>query len=446
MLEFMFRTLWDMLERLTSPALISAALLGLSSLLESPSPFETFVFKLDFVQGMIPERVDRPFPFLAAPECGRCRVALHRALSAILVHRDAAQVCKQYLATFNDALDQDEATLWGFLRDFAGFFRYARNCRDYSIFLNYLFANHLPKLVALVSPLKIAPGTINALLKMWSEMLRNEPQRIQFKRHSANGVILFHHTTNLICSLLDQLIQGFAIENEMCVKFLNFVFRILYSSLSATYIPFSIFDVFGDDSLKRMLTCYVKCTDLIPVDRIAKYPKVEATLQRLTRTIATRHMIVAFNPEVACQNLILLVLITGLESSDHEAVRCATDALRQLTDCPALTSLNRDTFVKATFKAWHLAFTRGPFQKDVADCIAHVLARDPESLELAFTRVREMAIEEKLPEVDECCADLLENLKEAFTAGEFQAAVGQIQNFVSRVTSLLKRPTAIFNV
>jgi hypothetical protein len=90
-----------------------------------------------------------------------------------------------------------------------------------------------------------------------------------------------------------------------------------YSALSADYFPSSVFSLFQDNSLKRLLDCYPK---VVSFAQHEGGPKVEMSLQRLNLLIIS-----AFMDIIVDHNVVLSALIRGLESTDEAVGRCGIE-------------------------------------------------------------------------------------------------------------------------
>jgi hypothetical protein len=387
-------------------------------------------------------RAESPFPVLARVDCGGLRAELHRSLAVVIFRDDAVR--RNLFEKYAGSLDGDEEQLWGFLCDFRGFFTAASDPRHYSLVFECVFPHRLEQLAKLGSA---SLATVIALVKMWAAMLRNDRRRIQFKQHSPNGIILFHDTAELMGSLFERMIEGLRLENDSCVSFLCACFRILDSALTADYVPFAAFEIFHDDALKRMLRCYVKATLVIPVPDLSRYPKVEKILQQLNCSVVKRHVEATADPEVLCSNLIVQVIYFGLRSVQPEAIRYAMEAMSALVlgHFSRLTSVERQTFLNACFRVWHICFTKGNY--DAKLCLTHLIATDPASLDVACERMRQMAIPEMAANLESLCLVFVAELRDLFGRGEGPNVVMKtVDEFLSAVRRFIKAPNHIFDV
>jgi hypothetical protein len=226
------------------------------------SRFAHFVFG----RALVVERVERPPAFLAAVECSRCRVALHRCLGSVLTRSDSSVMVHQFLETYDGLLERDEESMRGFLCDFTGLLESARKPE------HYLSIKVLPNIID-EGLLTISVRTIIALPKMWSEVLRNEPTQIEFKAHSDSGVVLFHRTADLVCTLFGTLRESFQIKFKACPRSLILILRIIHRAITATYVPFGACERFHDDSLTRLLSSFGKAPSFVPFSPLLEHTK-----------------------------------------------------------------------------------------------------------------------------------------------------------------------------
>jgi hypothetical protein len=413
MLEFLCRTSWAILGEIKSLKLVEAALLGVVKLFES---FPYFVFDLPCVQTMISRH---SFPFLNAGKCRRCRMLLCRILWSILVRPNSSQVRNQFFSAYDAVFDRHEQVLCDFFCDFVSFFRFVSKSEEHSLLVKYLLPHHLPNLVRGLHSLP--SESVHLSLKFWSEMIKNEPKRIQFKSNSPNGLLLFHRTTDLLEELSD-----------VAANSSKYVFRIFYSALSADYFPSGVFSLFRDDSLKRLLDCYPKVVSLGHAESV---PKTEMSLQKLNLLIISRFMEV-----IVDHNVVVTALIRGLESTDQAVVQCGIEGLRRLATFSG--PLDHDLLVKATLRVWNAVFEGG---SEAAVCLTRVLEKDQGLLEAAFEQMKDMALGTKSDRLDELYKQFSQKLAELFQAEAVDLVPDEIQSFVSRAKGYLKKSSGIFS-
>jgi hypothetical protein len=438
LLEFLFRLIWKLIGGITDFELISAALKSLETLIELESRFAHLVFG----RSLIIERVEHPPVFLSAVEYQRCRVALHRCLGRVLLRDDSTSLARHFFTIYGNPLENDERALWGLLCDFTGLLESAIKPEHYRLFFGYLSVNVLPHTFKFVNHLTISKPTLKSLLKMWSEMLRNEPLRIQFKPHSDGGIILFHRTTDLVSTILDVLNESFQLDDRHCLRSLILILRILNRSLTASYIPIAVFETFHDDSLFRLLASFGKAASLFPLSSLTEYSKLDRTLQHLNCSIVTNHMTLAVHPDLALQNLIISILSIGLQSVTPESVRCATETLKKLTSLPALSLIDPELFQNATLRIWNIAMRANEHQQDAFSCLAQILAIDSNMLELAMFHIRKFVIESESHKVEEAYHSFVVLFSESL--GNQQLSIDKIRKFILTIRIYLKNPTSVF--
>jgi hypothetical protein len=429
-IDFLLRLVWDLLSRLTNPALLCDALEGLSSLLDRQAPFATEAFSAPFVREIVLLRVERPFPFLSLPECGRARSMLHRCLAAILSRPDASALCTTFFATYQLS---DDAGIWGFAHDFAGIFAYTRRPAESAPFLAFIFPQ-LPRLLSLCLQISVSPTTVNAILKLWTAILPGD--RISFRRHSADGAILFRHTAGLLTALLDGLSGEFSLTSHLSQRFLVLVLRVLALALSAPYVPFDGLEHFGDSSVPSMVGCLARCAALVPLVDRRRYPKLEKEFVRAAAAVG-RHPRAARAAGVVA--VATEVLATGARSVAPAVSKCAIDGIRDMATAMPVGE-------QAAMAVWAVAIKNGKISDDAAACLATVARADRSALEMALTRVRQAALEEREAEVAEACEAVVSALTEAIAQGDAQAAISAVQRFVAVVRGgAIKKPETLFN-
>eukprot|EP00605_Chrysophyceae_sp_TOSAG23-4_P002609 GSChrysophyteH1.ASY1.ANO1.2881.1 assembled CDS len=124
---------------------------------------------------------------------------------------------------------------------------------------------HFPEArVAIVGALQTLyddPNVINTLLKFMKEFVQNRGQRIYFEQSSANGILLFRETSNILCSYGSRILNVPVVENVYKEKYkgIRVLLDTITHALSGNY---NLLDV----SLQLCLT--------IPLDDVMAYTKL----------------------------------------------------------------------------------------------------------------------------------------------------------------------------
>ena len=445
MLSRLFRLTWDILTNVGNREVLFDATLALASLLDARTPFHPFVMKLPLLPDLLRGRVEKPFPFLSNPTFTKCRVALHQALCPILVHKDAGSLRTEFLRMYNDVFAREKDDIIGFLCDFAGFFRGAVQPAQWSVFFSYVFPDGLRRIISVAPKITDIQDAVH-IVRFWSMMLNNDPRRIEFKHHSANGVILFNLTTELLYQF-ESLLKSQPKENELLVvKFLGLCFLIINSALNACYVPFAAYETFHDETLQKMVGLFAKLAVLLPVDRLAKYQKVDRAVSHTNTTIVTKHINVISQLGLEHLNLSMNIILAGLRSLDEEVRRSSVEALETmvLRHFDTMTKMDRQKFVHLTFRIWHLCLTK-PSQYTWRHCLVSVIMKDKSVFIQACERMLEGSVPEKTETLRGEYQKLLESLPDLFNQkeGDIMKAV---EDFIHCARHCIRFPDMIFNV
>jgi hypothetical protein len=413
LLEFVLRLLWELIGQLEEPTLIRDALAALQSLLDAISVFARIVFGLPLTRELLQSRFENPFPFLENPKFASLRTELHRSLATIIVREDFSDILRVYSGNFGDE---------GFLCDFRGFFLAAGDSREYAIFFDFVFRN-----LSELSQICVSEHTVIALVKMWAAMLNNDRSRIRFRPHSPNGIILFRHTTDLLCSL-------FETANLESAAFVKNCVRIMQHALSADYVAFAAFDLFRDDSLSRMLHCYERATSSESID----HPKIAALLQELNCTIVHRHI-----DSIVCPNLVVSVISSGLRSFQAESVGFALEAMKDIA--VQFGSIDGPILFGAVWGVWHLCLVND--RHDAMVCLAHIVGKEEEFVGIACQRMKEMVIPERERDFEALCQRFIAELGGVFGSDEgTNAVVKALDAFIAAAKRHLRAPHRVFDI
>ena len=423
LLDLLFNLLWEMLENLTQPKLIYDASLALSKLFDRTSYFFYFVIKLPIVQQIVQKRVENIFPFLQTIEHSRSRVIFHRSICSILLNKEAKDLCDQYLHTYDDLFNKiNPLSLWGFLRDFTGFFEAVKTQSEYNIFFDYLFEDKLQKLLNIVPCIIQNPIIINSLLKFWLVMLQNDNRKIVFEHHSTKGIILFHYTVDLLTTLLDKLVDQIQSDNKQNVKFINYCLNIIYYSLNSDYVPFNAIKVFKDSSINKIFTSFSKCSTIVPVNELSSYPKIEKVLQKLNLCICQKHINIAITTN--CIHICLIIIIYGLKSFDGSAKEISIESLLCiLSNKDIVREFKQELMIRIIFNLFDLVINTFNTQNNnnykLHICIRETIKSIPELLSIIHQRMIQHIKEESSLSFEESFNNLKNLLLENNNSDQF---------------------------
>lgn len=104
----------------------------------------------------------------------------------------------------------------------------------------------------------------------------NKSQRITFEQSSANGILLFRETSQIICSYGSQIIHV-PVERDVYLekyKGIRLMLNTLTAALSGNYVNFGVFALYGDKALENALHVSLQTCLQIPIEEVISYVKL----------------------------------------------------------------------------------------------------------------------------------------------------------------------------
>lgn len=155
------------------------------------------------------------------------------------------------------------------LRDF---FQIEREKREFYIILVFLFLsirypNYTPILLHAVELWHHEPQVTTPVLKLFSELVQNRSQRLQFDASSPNGILLFREASKIICSYGNHILNVEVPKDQIYplkLKGISICFSMLKAALCGSYVNFGVFRLYGDEALDNALNTFVKLLLSIP--------------------------------------------------------------------------------------------------------------------------------------------------------------------------------------
>ena len=84
-------------------------------------------------------------------------------------------------------------------RDLRGFILPIQSARHYQLFFDWFFPAYTPIVCRAIEAWSLDPTTVNTLLKFVAEFVHNKSQRLHFEVSSANGILVFHEASQVVC-------------------------------------------------------------------------------------------------------------------------------------------------------------------------------------------------------------------------------------------------------
>lgn len=479
MLQFNLEILLGIFQEIENEYYIYNACKALEYMFKSDSVFHRYVMTVPAVESIIQIRVEKPFPFLLNESHSRVRTEFHRSIATILVNRDAADFRNRYLSIYDTALTEPtqstapvtgniDESLWSYLCDFTGFFKFARQKDDFLIFFSYILSHkHFQALVEHANNASTYTDVILIqLLKFWNALLDNNPRKIQFRHHSENGVMLFRCAVESLQSIIKAAMPVMPPGADKTRKTICYIFRIINSLLVADYVPYNCFDYYNDTRLVDLLVIFNMCLEAAPPEELKQYPKLEKIMMNLNSSICTNHIEATAKPEVANTEIILDIINFGLCSNDSyvrdKALNCLTSFMNfkgeyvQVSEQPdpdsepnpnagLTTVIPKEKLILSVCHLWDLLLASPKY--NVIICIKEIFCRFSDMAEYVHSKMQEFLIQnQELIELFESSfASFYESCSEMFQSGDTNKFNQVITEFVNNALKCLVAPTKVFS-
>ena len=110
------------------------------------------------------------------------------------------------------------------------------------------------------------------ILKLYSELVNNRSQRLQFDISSPNGILLFRDTSKLLVNYGTKILMIGDVANDQIyplkLKGISICFSIMKLSLSGSYVNFGVFQLYGDRALEDALNTIIKLILSVSISNI----------------------------------------------------------------------------------------------------------------------------------------------------------------------------------
>lgn len=135
------------------------------------------------------------------------------------------------------------------------------------MFFDWIYPAYTSVLINAVQIWPHDPTVTTPVLKLFTELVQNRSQRLQFDVSSPNGILLFQEASRLICSYGDRILTLEVPKDQqyqMRLKGISVCFSMLKAALCGNYVNFGVFKLYGDDTLDKVLNTTVKLILSIP--------------------------------------------------------------------------------------------------------------------------------------------------------------------------------------
>ncbi|XP_055588183.1 exportin-7 isoform X1 [Uranotaenia lowii] len=291
------------------------------------------LIKLDEIQFMLNNHTREHFSFLGtgSVSASRCRSMFYTCLGRLLMVDLSEDVDRfntfmmpltntiENMVMMNFPSEEARKELIGLSRDLRGL-TYAFNAKNpYMMLFDWIYPDYSPILIKAVELWAHDPTVTTPVLKLFTELVYNRSQRLQFDVSSPNGILLFRETSKLICCYGERILSLEVPKEQiypMKLKGYAVCFQMLKAILGGNYVNFGVFKLYGDDALENVLNMTAKLILSMSHEDILVHPKLSQAYYVLIDCLAQDHITYLSTLEPPIFLYILESISKGLNALD----------------------------------------------------------------------------------------------------------------------------------
>jgi exportin-7 len=286
---------------------------------------------LESIDYMVHSHVGTTFPFLGYDNDNKHRITFYSALGRLVF--SAAEDLDNSFDTFIEpnigVLAQLAATeelrspaikmaLVGILRDLRGICLATNNKRTFNLFFDAVFPIAFPLLFRVAETWNDDHVVMTALLKFMQEFVQNKGQRVMFEQCSANGILLFRQTSQIVCSYGSRILALPVMSDIYIEKYkgIRLMLNVLTMALSGNYVNFGVFSLYEDPALQNVLDVSLRLCLQIPLADVLAYVKLSKAFYGFLEVLFRSHLDALSGLDSAIFLQLMKMNHEGLQSSD----------------------------------------------------------------------------------------------------------------------------------
>lgn len=286
---------------------------------------------LETVNFIVHNHTGAHFPFLGYDNDNKYRITFYSALSRLVFSSSEdlnnafdvfmapnLAIMRQLQQTANLRLPDVRTAIIAALRDLRGITASTYNKRTYNLLFDALYPDSFKLMNRVAETWFDDPNVMTALLKFLQEFVHNKAQRICFEQSSANGILLFRETSNILCIYGSQVLHLPVISDVYLEKYkgIRLLLNTLTAALSGNYVNFGVFALYDDKALQNALDVALQMCLQIPIADVMTYPKLSRAYFSNLEILFRNHLDVLCGLGSPVFMRLLLTNIEGINSND----------------------------------------------------------------------------------------------------------------------------------
>jgi exportin-7 len=157
-------------------------------------------------------------------------------------------------------------------------------------------------------------------LKFPLEFVYNKGVRIAFDQSSANGILLFRETSEVLC-LYGSRVLSLPVEQDIYIekyKGIRLLLNTLSYALSGSYVNFGVFSLYEDKALQNSFDVALQLCLNIPLEDVLAYVKLSKAYFQFLEILMKSHLDVLCGLESEVFIEIVRAIHEGLQSNETQ--------------------------------------------------------------------------------------------------------------------------------
>lgn len=291
------------------------------------------LLNLETVNFMVHNHIGAHFPFLGYDSDNKYRISFYTALTR-LVFTAAEDINNEFddfitpnleiIEQLNQTADLSEAgvkvALVGLFRDLRGISQATTTKRTYNLLFDAIFPACFTLLKRATEHNYNDPQVMTALLKFLMEFVYNKGARVAFDQSSANGILLFRETSEVLCSYGSRVLS-LPVQQDIYIekyKGIRLLLNTLSYALSGNYVNFGVFSLYGDKALQNSFDVALQLCLNIPLEDVLAYVKLSKAYFQFLEILLKSHLDVLCGLDSSVFIVIVRTIHEGLQSNETQ--------------------------------------------------------------------------------------------------------------------------------
>lgn len=154
------------------------------------------------------------------------------------------------------------------------------------------------------------------------EFVYNKGVRVSFDQSSANGILLFRETSEVLCSYGSRVLS-LPVEQDIYIekyKGIRLLLNTLSHALAGNYVNFGVFDLYGDKALQNSFDVALQLCLNIPLEDVLAYVKLSKAYFQFLEILLKSHLDVLCGLDSSVFIVIVRTIHEGMQSNGKWSV------------------------------------------------------------------------------------------------------------------------------